>query len=208
MPDNHPQVVVEVGFMRIMKYYNPKSLAILSLLVSFIASLSFPSFGLIFTELLFVIMSGAQNPNYIEERNKWCLAFLYLAIGMGLVVFIQKSLFYITGENLTFEVRSLLYKSLMHKQVGWFDRKDKAPGILSNILSEDIAALNGLTTETVATILETSAGLFFGIFLACLFDARIAVTCILASPFAMLGGVIMSKLKWGGAGGGSAAKTV
>ena len=27
-----------------------------------------------------------------------------------------------------------------------------------------------------------------------------AVICIVASPFAMLGGVIMSKLKWGGPG--------
>ena len=123
---------------------------------------------------------------------------------MGLVVFLQKSLFYITGENLTFEVRSLLYKSLLHKQIGWFDRKDKAPGILSNILSEDIAALNGLTTETVATILETSAGLFIGIFVAALFEWRMAIICIVASPFAMLGGIIMSKLKWAGSGGGMA----
>jgi branched-subunit amino acid transport protein len=43
------------------------------------------------------------------------MAMVYLALGMGLVVFLQKSVFYITGENLTFEVRSLLYKSLIYK---------------------------------------------------------------------------------------------
>ena len=43
----------------------------------------------------------------------------------------------------------------MNKKVSWFDSKDKAPGILVNIFTEDIANLNGLTTETLFTILET-----------------------------------------------------
>jgi ABC-type multidrug transport system fused ATPase/permease subunit len=190
--------------MRIMTFYNPKSLAVASIILSLIASLCFPLFGIIFSEIMFVIILGPENPNYIQERNKWCMAMVYLALGMGLVVFLQKSVFYITGENLTFEVRSLLYKSLMHKQIGWFDRKDKAPGIISNILSEDITALNGLTTETFATIMETSVGLFVGIFISAIYEWRMAIICIVASPFAMLGGVIMSKLKWTGGGGGMA----
>jgi ATP-binding cassette subfamily B (MDR/TAP) protein 1 len=84
----------------------------------------------------------------------------------------------------------------MYKQVSWFDRKEKAPGILTNILSEDIAALNGLTTETMATLIESMMALVAGIALSAFFQWRMAIICILATPFVMLGGILMSRLGW------------
>ena len=78
-------------------------------------------------------------------------------------------MFSITGENLTYDVRSRLYRALIHKQVSWFDRKETAPGILTNILSEDITNLNGLTTETIATLVESVIALFAGIGLSAFF---------------------------------------
>jgi hypothetical protein len=53
--------------------------------------------------------------------------------------------------------------------VSWFDRKETAPGILTNILSEDITNLNGLTTETIATLVESVIALFAGIGLSAFF---------------------------------------
>lgn len=43
---------------------------------------------------------------------------------------------------------------MMHKQLGWFDRKDRAPGIIQNIFNADIQSLNGMTSETLVTIFE------------------------------------------------------
>lgn len=111
-------------------------------------------------------------------------------------------MFSITGENLTYDVRSRLYRALIHKQVSWFDRKDKAPGILTNILSEDITNLNGLTTETIATLVESFVSLFAGIALSAFFQWRMAIVCILATPFVMLGGVVMARLAYRKAPGG------
>jgi len=48
---------VDVGFRRIMKYYNPKWAAVLSFISSMIGSLSFPLFGWCFSEFLFIIMA-------------------------------------------------------------------------------------------------------------------------------------------------------
>ena len=42
------------------------------------------------------------------------------------------------GENLTSTIRRMLFQSILSKHVGWFDSKDKAPGILTNIIAEDI----------------------------------------------------------------------
>jgi ABC-type multidrug transport system fused ATPase/permease subunit len=110
--------------------------------------------------------------------------------------------FSVAGENLTFDVRSRLYKSLIYKQVSWFDRKEKAPGILTSIFSEDISNLNGLTTETLATIIESIIALFAGIALSAFFQWRMAIICILATPFIMLGGIVMARLGWKSGPGG------
>jgi ABC-type multidrug transport system fused ATPase/permease subunit len=87
-----------------------------------------------------------------------------------------------------------LYRSLIYKQVSWFDRKEKAPGIITNILSEDINSLNGLTTELMATIIESVVALIAGIVLSAFFEWRMALVCIVATPFVMLGGVVMARL--------------
>jgi ATP-binding cassette subfamily B (MDR/TAP) protein 1 len=105
-------------------------------------------------------------------------------------------MFYITGENLTYKVRTQLFTSLIHKQVNWFDRKDRAPGVLSNILSEDITNLNGLTTETIGTLLESFLALVVGISVAAFYEWRMSIVCFLATPFVLLGGLLMAKLGW------------
>mmetsp|Transcript_20905 Transcript_20905/g.32375 ORF Transcript_20905/g.32375 Transcript_20905/m.32375 type:complete len:168 (+) Transcript_20905:1937-2440(+) len=75
------------GFFRVMQHYSPKIFAFLSILVSLGGSLAFPLFGWIFSELLFLIMEGDSDPNFISDRNKWCTYFLYLAIVMGFFAF-------------------------------------------------------------------------------------------------------------------------
>jgi hypothetical protein len=68
-------------------------------------------------------------------------------------------MFGLGGENLTLIMRDKLFKSIIYKHVGWFDSRDKAPGILTNILSEDIITLNGMTTESIAIYIEAVLGL-------------------------------------------------
>ena len=80
--------MANVGFSRVMEYYNPKWAAFLSIIVSILCALAFPLFGYIFVELVFVIMQGKNAPNYTSERNKWCLLFLAQAFGMGILTFL------------------------------------------------------------------------------------------------------------------------
>lgn len=82
----------------------------------------------------------------------------------------------------------------MHKNVSWFDSKDKAPGILVNIFTEDIANLNGLTTENFFMILETTLCIISGIAASAYYDWRMALICIINLPFILLGTFIVSHL--------------
>ena len=85
---------------------------------------------------------------------------------LGSFAGLEKAMFAITGENLTYNVRRDLMRGILYKQVEWFDRKERAPGILTNVLSEDVSSLNGMTTETVSTLVEAGMSLFLGLIIA------------------------------------------
>lgn len=136
-----------------MKYYNPKWVAYLALLVATINSFGWPLYGLIFTKILYVLLQP-ELTDFWKQIDFWCGMFLVLAFGIAVFGTLQKYIFVYVGENLTFTVRKELYTAILYKQISWFDNKERAPGILSNVLSEDIACLNGLSTETISTLLE------------------------------------------------------
>ena len=87
-----------------------------------------------------------------------------------------------------------MFTSLMHKSVGWYDCKTKAPGSLTNVLTEDISALNGLTTETVAIAAESALGLVFSCLICFYFSWPVAFVVTMTCPFMVLGGIFMSRL--------------
>jgi hypothetical protein len=62
-----------------------------------------------------------------------------------------------------------LFEAYLHKHIGWFDNKNRAPGILTNILTEDISSVNGLTTESLGIAVEAALGLFFSCLICFIF---------------------------------------
>lgn len=74
------------------------------------------------------------------------------------------------GENLTFSVRKQLFNGIIYKHLAWFDNKDRAPGILSNVLSEDVTLLNGLTTEVISLLIESFLALVIGMIISLIFS--------------------------------------
>ena len=178
-----------------MHYYSPKWMAWVGMALTILFSLCHPFFGLVVTNLIFIMMNP-DSPTYIPDRNFYVGMFVLLACGAGLTTFFARYLFCYAGENLTLTTRKLLFESIVHKHLWWFDDKNRAPGILSNILAEDITELNGLTTELIAIILEAFLELIIGVILALCYSWRIALVSLALCPFLLFGGFLMSKLQY------------
>lgn len=103
-----------------------------------------------------------DSPTFWEDANFYAGMILVFAGAVFISTFLMRYLFAIVGENLIFNVRRLLFESIVYKHISWFDSKEKATGILSNILSEDIILLNGLTTETFAIYAEAISTVIIG----------------------------------------------
>lgn len=90
---------------------------------------------------------------------------------------------------MTFKLRVKLFESILRKHIGWFDNKERAPGILTNMITEDINAVNGLTTEAIGIMVEASMGLVISCAICAYFCWQLAIIVSLISPFMVLGGL-------------------
>jgi len=89
-----------------------------------------------------------------------------------------------------------LFENILRKHIGWFDNKERAPGILTNIITEDITSVNGLTTEAIGILIEAFLGLLISCLICFFFSWRLAIVVSLMSPFMVLGGLGMAKLQF------------
>ena len=86
----------------------------------------------------------------------------------------------------------LLFEAILYKHIGWFDNKDRAPGVLGNVIQEDIGLLNGLTSETYAVALESALGLLISSVMCLHFSWQVGLIAIVLSPLMVFGGFFMS----------------
>ena len=108
------------------------------------------------------------------------------------------------GELLTYHLRVELIEEMMHKQVSWFDREDRAPGIITTVISSDITSLNGMTSEVLVTIFEVVCILLIGMAAGLYFCWQAAIVAFLCSPIMICGGYLMARMQFGNKGGRSA----
>jgi ATP-binding cassette subfamily B (MDR/TAP) protein 1 len=139
-------------------------------------------------------MKSAYDPNFVKERNEWLIYWVILCCIIGIFNGLERTLIGVCGENLTYSVRLELIRSIMYKQLSWFDHESRAPGVLTGILSEDISTLNGMTTETLGVMVEAVMGLAFGVLIGIYFSWIQTFLVLLFSPIMIGGAIALSRL--------------
>ena len=112
-----------------------------------------------------ILGSSAYDPDWKTKRDQWIGYWIGIVCIVAIFTAIERSSIGVAGENLTLDVRKDLVSAILHKQLSWFDRESRAPGVLTKVLSEDISTLNGMTSETIIVIIEATLGLVGGVVL-------------------------------------------
>ena len=151
-----------------------------------------PAFGLLMVKALFCLMIPDLHEMYAQS-HWWILGMLLCGITYFFVGFIQRFLFGLIGENITYVMRQKLYRALLQKHMGWFDRRENAPGVLASVLAMDVQTINGASTQGAASLFESFFALAVGIAIGFAFSWRLALLGLVAAPFMIAGGYINSK---------------
>ena len=100
------------------------------------------------------------------------------------------------GENLTFRVRLELLHALFHKQICWYDREERAPGIITSYTSKNVVELNGMSTELVATLVELILMMIVCIGIGAFICWQQFLVVLALSPIIVGGTVMMMRMNW------------
>jgi len=107
------------------------------------------------------------NKSYNEYVNDNVDNYVWIICGMGgltlLFSFISKFSFSLLGENVTLKIRFDLYRSILRKNIGWFDEAGNSPSVLTSAMAEDTSIINGVSTESLAAILESLFSILVGV---------------------------------------------
>jgi len=61
-----------------------------------------------------------------------------------------------------------VFESILHKHVWWFDSQETSAGVISNVLSEKMSKINGMTTESISVLIEAFLTIAIGILISCI----------------------------------------
>jgi len=132
------QVPKKGFFKRLLKYNKPYYLIFIAVICSALQGCVFPVYGWFYVKILFATLALDIKSTAFDDVKYWTFMLLGLS-GVALIAtYIYKSLFGILGEWMTLEIRKLLFKSIIHKHIGWFDHKENSPGALISVLASDV----------------------------------------------------------------------
>lgn len=126
---------------RLGPYSRPIINVILGLLLSIVNGIVFPLSGLMITKALFAMMIPNDKDRMRDETWDWCLYMFFVAIAYFFGTFIVRFSFGVVGENITLNIRNVMYKSILKKAISWFDLKENSSGILTSILASDASTI-------------------------------------------------------------------
>ena len=204
--DNHAEKCAETGgFMKLIPYNNPKWLILSGSLGAAALGGSMAYLGLAFSEYLSLLVPPIEawklikgeeiGATYFHDTNiYWALILTGLAFVSGIGAFWQQYSFHRLGAGATLKVRELLYEKILQKDIGWFDERDNASGVLTNTMAQDTSIINGVSSESLGPIFEAAFALLGGVIIAFIFCWQEALICLVLSPFMIVGSAIAMEL--------------
>ena len=84
---------------------------------------------------------GMMEPSKVtmrEEVDFWALMMLICALVALMTGFGKLFGFGVVGENITLNMRAKLYQAITRKNIGWFDDRSNAPGVLTSVLASEV----------------------------------------------------------------------
>lgn len=184
-------------FMKVMAFNSPKIAIVFAVIGVTIAGLLQPFLGWVWADLLLtlsipveyimaeLVSKGKDPSEWKTELKDDCerLALLLTLLGAATFVsyVIKSYLFTVLGENVTIQIRELLYKSILEKNIGWFDLQENQSSVLTSAMAQESAIINGASSESLGPYCESVFAIVGGLVLGfyfCWQEALITLACV------------------------------
>lgn len=157
-------------------------------------------FGIVFARIMNVLLEPITDFNkekLIEDTKFYCLMIFLIGASCFIAMSISKWCFGTLGENVTLEVRKVLYKSILRKHIGFHDFRENGTSVLTSAMAEDSSIINGVSTESIGPLVDGNCALLIGIAIGFAFCWKEALICLGLAPIMVVGSALAMQLQTG-----------
>ncbi|KXS13200.1 multidrug resistance protein 1 [Gonapodya prolifera JEL478] len=163
-------------------------LYIIGVLCSLGVGIIIPVFAFLASTILNVYRP--DNPNIQSEGNFWALIYVFVTTGgffcmAGAIIALA-----FAGEKLTRKLRALLFASILHQEIAFFDHPKNSVGALTTKLSQDASEIQKLVNIALRSLLMTSVGVLGGIVYMFLHGWQLALLGVILFPILAIEGFL------------------
>jgi ATP-binding cassette, subfamily B (MDR/TAP), member 1 len=142
----------KVGYMRLVKLNKPEwGFLVCGLLSSAALGFTMPFFSLALSNIISVFY---QTTGIISGARKWALVFTGCGLVASICGMLQGYCFGVMGQQLARRIRIMMFRSVLHQEVAWFDRTENSSGAIVGRLSADTVAVRGAVGDQMALIVQ------------------------------------------------------
>ncbi|WJX22540.1 ATP-binding cassette sub- B member 9 [Trifolium repens] len=139
------------------------------------------------------IFGSTDSHHIVKEVSKASLWFIYLAVGSGIVSFLQVSCWMVTGERQAARIRSLYLKTILKQDIAFFDTETNTGEVIGR-MSGDTILIQDAMGEKVGKFIQLAATFFGGFVVAFVKGWRLALVLLACLPCVVIVGGFMSML--------------
>eukprot|EP00300_Choanocystis_sp_HF-7_P000016 c10014_g1_i1.p1 GENE.c10014_g1_i1~~c10014_g1_i1.p1 ORF type:complete len:1250 (+),score=337.09 c10014_g1_i1:139-3750(+) len=133
-----------------------------------------------------------------EEASFFSCMFVVLAVGSFIVNFLMVYSFAVVGQKMTISLRKLVFNSLLHQDMGYFDDPLNGVGVLTSRLETDCDSINSVVSFSTAVNIQNVTTLCAGLALAFAYGWELALVLLGLFPLIAGAGYMQLKFATGG----------
>ncbi|KAH7855870.1 hypothetical protein Vadar_029896 [Vaccinium darrowii] len=150
-----------------------------------------PIMTILFGEIINSFGQNQNNKDVVHAVSKVALKFVYLALGSGVVSFLQVSCWMVTGERQAARIRSLYLKTIMRQDIAFFDKETNTGEVVSR-MSGDTVSIQDAMGEKVGKFIQLLVTFFGGFVVAFIKGWLLTLVLLTSIPVLVIAGGITS----------------
>ncbi|CEF61347.1 LP14331p [Strongyloides ratti] len=170
--------------IEILKFAKPEwKFLFIGLLLSAIQGVIMPIFSQVFSQIM-KVFSLTDREEMRKEGHIYAMMFLALGIFQGVTLSVSAFFFGLSSENLTARLRSLLFKNIIGREIGYFDDDIHSTGRLTTRLATDVPNIKNALDYRLGQVFSAIVSFGSGIGIAFYFGWQLALLLVAIFPLA------------------------
>ena len=129
-----------------------------------------------------------------SECAKYALLFCSLGLGLGLSEYSKLACFDVMKERVACSLRKVLFRAIIHQEVGFFDDETNKSGSLTSRLSADTTLVSGIAGPNIGAAIQSLATLVLALVIAFWTAWQLGLVMLTVVPLMAISGVLMQNV--------------